>query len=203
MSSARGNDKTDNEILTGGDPVDQRPHLFDVVLVEPDIPQNTGNIGRTCVAVHSRLHLIGNLGFEITDKNLKRAGLDYWQHLTWKHIGSVPEWEKQLRNPKRVFYFSAKAEKSIFDFQYQIGDTFVFGRETKGLPEELMRRNEERCVLIPLVGPVRGLNLATSVAVVLYEAFRQTVQRGELDSSYLAVQWGKVLNSNSYDQFNT
>lgn len=197
--SATSND----EVLKQGRPQVKAPHLFNVVLFEPDIPQNTGNIGRSCVAVHSHLHLIGKLGFEITDKNLKRAGLDYWQHLTWTHHENYQDWESQAVSPQRAFYFSAKAEKSIYDFEFKQGDHFVFGKETKGLPEDLMQRNSGRLALIPLVGPVRGLNVATSVAVVLYEAFRQLQQRGELDSAYLAVQWGKVLNSKSYDQFST
>ncbi len=147
--------------------------LFDVVLIEPDIPQNTGNIGRTCVGTRSNLHLVGEMGFEITDKNLKRAGLDYWQHLNWRSWDTIPDWESQLPAPDRVFYFSAFAEKSYYDVQYKAGDTFVFGKETKGLPEDLMRRNWTNTLLIPIFGPVRGFNVATAVSIVLYEALRQ------------------------------
>jgi tRNA (cytidine/uridine-2'-O-)-methyltransferase len=162
-----------SDILREGEPLTPYKSIFDVVLIEPDIPQNTGNIGRTCVGTKSDLHLVGEMGFQITDKNLKRAGLDYWQNLRWKHWDSIPQWESQLAAPQRVFYFSAFAEKSYFDVQYQAGDTFVFGKETKGLPEDLMRRNWSNTLLIPIFGPVRGFNVATAVAIVLYEALRQ------------------------------
>jgi tRNA (cytidine/uridine-2'-O-)-methyltransferase len=180
------------KVLTHGRPQVQQPHLFQVVLVEPEIPQNTGNIGRTCVATHSELHLVGELGFQITDTNLKRAGLDYWDHLTWTHHPSLGVWEKQISDPRRVFYFSAKADRHYSEMKFERGDTFVFGKETKGLPEDLMLRNNERLLLIPLLGPARGLNVATAVAVVLYEAVRQLQSRQELDPTYLAVQWGKL-----------
>lgn len=180
------------KVLTSGRPQVDQPHLFHVALVEPEIPQNTGNIGRTCVATHSDLHLIGKLGFEITDTNLKRAGLDYWDHLTWTHHPDETNWKQQVNNPQRVFYFSAKADKHYTDVQYRKDDWFVFGRETKGLPEHMLRGNNEQVLLIPLLGPARGLNVATAVAIVLYEGVRQLQSRGELDSSYLAVQWGKL-----------
>lgn len=151
----------------------KHPLLFNIVLIEPEIPQNTGNIGRTCVGTHSELHLVGKMGFEITDKNLKRAGLDYWQHLKWTHHQEMEDWEKTLKDPKRVFYFTTKAKKSYFDFDYKLGDSFVFGKETKGLPAELLQRNEDRCVTIPQFGPVRSLNVATAVSIALYEAIRQ------------------------------
>lgn len=180
------------KVLTHGSPKTERPPLFHVALVEPEIPQNTGNIGRTCVATHSDLHLVGELGFRITDTNLKRAGLDYWEHLTWQHHATEQQWRQKIENPKRVFYFSAKADIHYSDVQFQKGDWFVFGRETKGLPESMMHSNKDQVLLIPLLGPARGLNVATAVAVVLYEAVRQVKTRGELDSSYLAVQWGKL-----------
>jgi tRNA (cytidine/uridine-2'-O-)-methyltransferase len=147
--------------------------LFRVVLVEPEIPQNTGNIGRTCVGTNSELHLVKPYGFEITDKNLKRAGLDYWPHLHWQEHSTISEWERQIEKPERVFYFSAKATKSYYEVQYQPGDWLVFGKETKGLPDSLLSRDESRNLLIPLLGPVRGLNVATAVAIGLYEAVRQ------------------------------
>jgi tRNA (cytidine/uridine-2'-O-)-methyltransferase len=180
------------KVLSQGRPHISKPHLFHVALVEPEIPQNTGNIGRTCVATHSDLHLVGNLGFHITDANLKRAGLDYWDHLTWTHHKTLPEFEALQTNPKRVFYLSAKADKYYTDVQFQKDDWFVFGKETKGLPDDLMLRNKDQLLLIPLLGPARGLNVATAVAVVVYEAVRQLHSRGELDSNYLDVQWGKL-----------
>jgi tRNA (cytidine/uridine-2'-O-)-methyltransferase len=164
---------SDDKNLKGHEPTDSVPSLFRVALVEPEIPQNTGNIGRTCVGLNARLDLVGRLGFNITDKNLRRAGLDYWQHLRWKHFENYADWEQTIEAPLRVFYFSAKAEKTLYDVEYQKGDTFVFGRETAGLDDDILRRNADRCLLIPIIGPVRGYNVATSVAMVLTEAYRQ------------------------------
>lgn len=163
----------DDESLVGGNPQVPYDPLFHVVLVEPEIPQNTGNIGRTCVGMQAHLHLVGPLGFKITDRNLKRAGLDYWQHLQWQHHLTYQVWEDQVLDLQRVFYFSAKAERSLYDQTYQKGDHFVFGRETKGLDDMILQRNRERCLLIPILGPVRGYNVATSAAMVLTEAYRQ------------------------------
>lgn len=163
----------EDSILKQGRPQLRRPNLFNVALIEPEIPQNTGNIGRTCVGTRANLHLVGNLGFEITDKNLKRAGLDYWQHLWWQHYEDQAQWEAQVEDPARVFYFSAKAKKSYFDVRFKPGDWLVFGKETKGLNPDLLRRNEDRALQIPILGPIRGLNVATAVAIVLYEAVRQ------------------------------
>ena len=144
-----------------------------MVLVEPEIPQNTGNIGRTCVAANSELHLIGPLGFEISDKTLKRAGLDYWPHLTWFQYGSFDEWWSKVEDPSRVFYFTTKTKRLYTNIQYQRGDWLVFGKETKGLDPELLRRNEKQAVTIPLLGPARSLNLSTSVAISVFEGIRQ------------------------------
>ncbi len=149
--------------------------LFRVVLLEPEIPQNTGNIGRTCVGTNCELHIIGPTGFEITDANLKRAGLDYWQHLTWFQYKSYEEWFSKVENPERVFYFSTKVKQTYFDIQYQRGDWLVFGKETKGLPPEIINNNLKQSVTIPQPGPVRSLNLATAVAISVYEGFRQVV----------------------------
>ena len=162
-----------SDILTENRPQGAKPPLFNVVLVEPEIPQNTGNIGRTCVGTRSDLHIVGKTGFEITDKNLKRAGLDYWQHLTWTHHRDLETWQKEVPNPQRVFYFTTKATKTFYDVQFQEGDWLVFGKETKGLDEEILRQNREQMVGIPLLGPIRSLNVATAVTVVLYEALRQ------------------------------
>ncbi|MCX7978310.1 MAG: tRNA (cytidine(34)-2'-O)-methyltransferase [Bdellovibrionaceae bacterium] len=146
---------------------------FRIVLVEPEIPQNTGNIGRTCVGAGAELHLVGKLGFEISDRHLRRAGLDYWQHLTWYHHASFEDWMSCVSDPNRVHYFSAKAKRSLFQVKFQRGDWLVFGKETKGLDPDLLRRNEDRTVLIPQYGPIRGFNLATAVAIGGFEGLRQ------------------------------
>lgn len=146
---------------------------FHVVLHQPEIPNNTGNIGRTCVGMQSKLHLIKPYGFEITDKNLKRSGLDYWPDLEWQEHSDLESWQQTVVNPKRVFYFSTKAKKTIFDVTFQRGDSFVFGKETKGLPEDLVYSNIEQAVKIPMLGPIRSYNVANTVSVVLFEAYRQ------------------------------
>lgn len=146
---------------------------FKIVLIEPEIPQNTGNIGRTCVATNSELHLVGRLGFEITDAQLKRAGLDYWQHLKWFHHKTYEDWWNQVSDKDRVFFTSAFAQKNYTEVQYQKGDWLVFGKETKGLDPSLLKKHQDKSLLIPLLGPARGLNLATAVAVVAYEGLRQ------------------------------
>lgn len=146
---------------------------FHIVLVEPEIPQNTGNIGRTCVATNCDLHLVGKLGFEISDKNLKRAGLDYWVHLKWFHHDTLEDWYQHVEDKARVFYFSAFAKKEYTGVEYRRGDWLVFGKETKGLDPVLLKKNQDQSLLIPLLGPARGLNLATAVAVVAYEGVRQ------------------------------
>jgi tRNA (cytidine/uridine-2'-O-)-methyltransferase len=147
--------------------------LFHIVLHEPEIPNNTGNIGRTCVGMQSKLHLIKPYGFEITDKNLKRSGLDYWPNLEWQEHDDYQDWLATIDNTKRVFYFSTKATKTIFDVSFQKGDSFVFGKETKGLPEEIVFSNLDQAVKIPMLGPIRSYNVANTVSVVLFEAYRQ------------------------------
>ena len=142
-------------------------------MVEPEIPQNTGNIGRTCVATGSSLHIVGRMGFEINDKNLKRAGLDYWPHLKWQQYPTYQEWWESVPDQNRVFFFSTKVEKSYTKQKFQQGDWFVFGRETRGLDPEILRGHHEQCLRIPQPGPVRSLNLATAVAIAVYEGIRQ------------------------------
>lgn len=150
------------------------PHTnFHVVLIEPEIPNNTGNIGRTCVGNYCDLHLVGPLGFEISDKQLKRAGLDYWQHLKWHHHPDWQSWWSLVEDPSRVFFFSKKAKRSHFDIQYQRGDWLVFGKETKGLSEEILAKHADQTVKIPFEGPIRSLNLASAVAIGVYEGLRQ------------------------------
>ena len=149
----------------------QKP-FFKVALIEPEIPSNTGNIGRTCVAANSELHLVGPLGFQITDKNLKRAGLDYWPHLKYKYYNNLKEWTAN-ENLDRAWFFSVKGGNSLYDCSIQKGDTFVFGKETKGLEPELLRQFKKQTVLIPFTGKVRSLNLSNAVAIALFESLRQ------------------------------
>lgn len=150
-----------------------------MVLIEPEIPNNTGSIGRTCVGTGSRLHLVGRLGFDISDRAVRRAGLDYWEHLDLNVHASYDEWIKTVKNPARVFYFTKKAARSIYDVEFLPGDSLVFGKETKGLDDALLREVHEQAVRIPLLGPIRSLNLSNAVAVVLYEALRQTQLGGQ------------------------
>lgn len=155
--------------------MDKSDKIFRIVLIEPEIPQNTGNIGRTCVATNCELHLVGKMGFEINDTNLKRAGLDYWPHLTWYRHESFEDWWKQVEDPSRVWYFTTKTQRTYFEPEYKNGDWLVFGKETKGLDPELLQRNSTQTVTIPMIGEgARSLNLATSVAIAAYEGVRQS-----------------------------
>jgi len=147
--------------------------MFNVVLIEPEIGANTGNIGRTCVGLESKLHLVGKLGFSITDKQLRRAGLDYWPHLDFVHHESWDDWWKLVEDPSRVFFFSTKASQPMFETQFRKGDWLVFGRETRGLDPEVLEKFPAQARRIPMTGPIRSLNIATAVAVVLFEGFRQ------------------------------
>lgn len=147
--------------------------MFNIVLVEPEIPQNTGNIARTCAATGSRLHIVKPMGFEINDKHLKRAGLDYWYLLDITYYENLDEFFEKNKNG-RFFYSTTKAQKSYTDVSFEDEDFILFGKETKGLPEELLYKDRERCVRIPMIDEARSLNLSNSVAVVIYEALRQT-----------------------------
>jgi len=147
--------------------------FFRIVLVEPEIPQNTGNIGRTCVGTQCELHLVGKKGFEITDANLKRAGLDYWPHLSWFEHKTYEDWWNQVEDKSRVFFLTTKVKQSIYQVQFKKGDWLVFGKETKGLDPAILQAYPQQAVTIPQLGPVRSLNLATSVAIVAYEGLRQ------------------------------
>jgi tRNA (cytidine/uridine-2'-O-)-methyltransferase len=146
---------------------------FNIVLIEPEIPPNTGNIARLCGATCSTLHLVGKLGFSTDDKTLKRAGLDYWKEVEIKYWQNLQE-IKQAYSEGRYFYTSKKAEKSYVDVHFREGDFLVFGKETAGLPEELLQENPETTIRIPIFGNVRSINLATAAGIVLYEALRQT-----------------------------
>ena len=148
-------------------------HHLHIVLVEPEIPPNTGAIARVCAATNTTLHLIEPLGFRLDDKTLKRAGMDYWKHVTWN---AWPSWDKfHAAHPAaRCHFLTTKLGPSYTEVRYKQDDYLVFGRETKGLPESLLRQNEASCVTIPMLNPrVRSLNLATAAAIVLYEALRQ------------------------------
>ncbi len=144
-----------------------------VVLVEPEIPQNTGNIARTCVMTASTLHLVGELGFSLEDRYLRRAGLDYWGHLQLFRHASFEELYHRYRG-HNFYFLTTKAGRLYTDISYQEHDFLVFGRETEGLPDNILRQWEDFCLRIPMVGKIpRSLNLSNSVAVVLFEALRQ------------------------------
>lgn len=146
--------------------------MLHIVLVEPEIPQNTGNIARTCAATGCVLHLVGPLGFSIDDRKLKRAGLDYWHLLDIRHYDSLAEfWE---RNPEGdFFYATTKAPRSYAEAQFPPDAYLMFGKETRGLPEDMLIEHPERCIRIPMREGARSLNLSNSVAIVTYEALRQ------------------------------
>lgn len=158
--------------------------MFHIVLVEPEIPQNAGNIARTCAATGTHLHMIRPLGFEVTDKYLKRAGLDYWHLVNISYYDSFEELRAQYPN-SRFFFFTTKGRHCHSDVSFQDGDFLVFGKETRGLPEELLLQNEKTCLRIPMFSEARSLNLSNSVAVALYEALRQNDYEGLLEEGEL------------------
>lgn len=154
-------------------PINPGPPRLRVALIEPEIPPNTGNVARLCAATFTPLHLVGKLGFRTDDKAVRRAGLDYWSEVEIEHHLNIEALYEALPG-SRFLYFTTKAERAYTAFQYAEGDCFVFGSETRGLPEELLRANWERALTIPMPNHrVRSLNLATSVGIVLYEALRQ------------------------------
>ena len=145
---------------------------INIVLLEPEIPQNTGNIARTCAATGAALHLIRPLGFAIDDKKLKRAGLDYWNELDITYYDNLSDFEEKHKGAK-VYYFSTKAPRGYTEVKYEGEVYLMFGKETKGLPEELLQANGEFCVRIPMRENLRSLNLANSAAIAVYEVLRQ------------------------------
>lgn len=151
----------------------ENKNLLNICLVEPEIPNNTGNIGRTCVGLRSSLQLVGELGFDLSEKKLRRAGLDYWKDLNLKRFEEFADWELSIPDKSRMFLFTTKAEKSFFDVDYKPGDYLVFGKETKGLSAEFRSKYPDQCVKLPMPGEVRSFNLANTVAVAAFEAFRQ------------------------------
>jgi tRNA (cytidine/uridine-2'-O-)-methyltransferase len=146
--------------------------MFNVVLVEPEIPPNTGNIGRLCLATGSTLHLVKPLGFSIDDRTLLRAGLDYWKEVEVKLWDSFEQLQGERASNARFFFLTTKSDRAYYDVNFCAGDFLVFGRETKGLPESLLARHAEELLTIPMRG-TRSLNLATAVGIVLFEAMRQ------------------------------
>ncbi len=146
--------------------------MLNIVLVEPEIPNNTGNIGRLCVGTESRLHLIHPFGFVINDKNLKRSGLDYWVHLDVTEYQNISEWKKQIPDESRVFLMSSHAEMSYLENEFQEGDWLVFGKESVGLSSEMLALFPNH-LTIPMSNLIRSFNIANSVAFVVGEAKRQ------------------------------
>jgi len=146
--------------------------MLNIVLIEPEIPNNTGNIGRLCVGTQCRLHLVHPFGFEITDKNLKRSGLDYWIHLDWHQYDNVAQWMEQLPDKSRVFLLSSHATKSIYEAEFQDNDWLVFGKESVGLSQEVLSQFKNH-LTIPMSPLIRSYNIANSVAFVVGEATRQ------------------------------
>lgn len=147
--------------------------MLHVALVEPEIPPNTGNIARLCAATFTSLHIVGATGFRLDEKAVKRAGLDYWDEVKIHRYIELENLYEKL-SASRFLYFTTKSERIYTDWQYRASDCFVFGRETRGLPEDLLKANWEHCLTIPMPNKsVRSLNLATSVGIVLYEAIRQ------------------------------
>jgi tRNA (cytidine/uridine-2'-O-)-methyltransferase len=147
--------------------------MFNVVLIEPEIPPNTGNIARLCLATQSRLHLVEPLGFSINDRQLRRAGMDYWREVDVQYWKSLTEFETATRPPARRFFLTTKTKRRYWETKFQQGDYLVFGRETKGLPESLLLSDPENCLTIPMAAGARSLNLATAVSIVLFEGVRQ------------------------------
>jgi tRNA (cytidine/uridine-2'-O-)-methyltransferase len=146
--------------------------VFNVVLIEPEIPPNTGNIGRLCLATRSTLHLVKPLGFSLNDRQLKRAGLDYWNEVPLRLWDSLEALQRSQSPEARYFFVTTKSQRPYYDMKFHNNDFLVFGRETKGLPEDLLTANIDNCITIPMHG-TRSLNLATAVAIVLFEAMRQ------------------------------
>lgn len=146
--------------------------MLNIVLVEPEIPNNTGNIGRLCVGTGCKLHLIHPFGFEISDKQLKRSGLDYWVHLDWFEYESVEDWMKKIPDVSRVFLFSSNTEKSYLSTSFKEGDWLVFGKESIGLSVDILAKFKNH-LTIPSTGLVRSFNLSNSVAFAIGEARRQ------------------------------
>lgn len=145
---------------------------MNIVLLEPEIPSNTGNIGRTCVATGARLHLIEPLGFRLNEKSIQRAGMDYWEHLDVTRYVNFEEFLEKNGHPK-IYMATTKAKRNYTDVSFEEDAYLMFGKESAGIPEEILLDYEETCIRIPMLEEIRSLNLSNSVAIVLYEALRQ------------------------------
>ncbi len=165
---------------------------LNIVLFEPEIPANTGNIGRTCVATGTRLHLIEPLGFQLNEKAIRRAGMDYWQELD---VTRYVNWQDFLvRNPRaKVYMATTKARQVYTDVSYEPDCYLMFGKESGGIPEELLKQNPDSCVRIPMVGETRSLNLSNSAAILLYEALRQNrFEHMKLEGELHRLSWDET-----------
>ena len=162
---------------------------LNVILYEPEIPQNTGNIGRSCVATGTRLHLIEPLGFLLNDKTVKRAGMDYWDQLDVTRYDDWNDFNK--KNPNASIYYATTKGRNVYTrVQYEPDAFIMFGPESRGIPEEILVSHPDRCVRIPMVGETRSLNLANSVAIILYEALRQNdFSQMQLEGNLHRLQW--------------
>jgi tRNA (cytidine/uridine-2'-O-)-methyltransferase len=147
--------------------------IFNVVLFEPEIPNNTGNIGRTCVGLWSKLHLVGKLGFSMDDKQLKRAGLDYWGNLEFQYHKTWEDFLKTVPDASRLLFFETGGQQTLFDAQFKQGDYLIFGRETTGIPPAIIEQYKNQVFQIPFPGHIRSFNLANTAAMVMCEGFRQ------------------------------
>lgn len=145
---------------------------FNIVLFEPEIPQNTGNIARLCACTGANLFLVGKLGFSLSDKYTKRAGLDYWDSVNLQKVDTLEQLQVQHKDAK-FYYLTTKSKKSFFDIEFKEGDFLVFGPETRGLPENILNENKGTAITIPMLEGQRSLNLSNSASIVLYEAIRQ------------------------------
>lgn len=147
---------------------------FNIVLFEPEIPQNTGNIARLCACTGSNLFLVGKLGFSLSDKYTKRAGLDYWDSVNLRKVDSLEQLQEEFKDAK-FYYLTTKTKKSFFEAEFKEGDFLVFGPETRGIPETILDKNKDSCITIPMLEGQRSLNLSNSVSIVTYEAIRQNL----------------------------
>lgn len=165
--------------------------MINIVLYEPEMPANTGNIGRTCVATNTRLHLIEPLGFKLNEKQILRAGLDYWDKLDVQVYSDYDDFlEKNPRAREKMYMATTKAKHTHSDVCYESDCYIMFGKESAGIPEEILVENEENCVRIPMWGEIRSLNLSNSVAIILYEALRQNgYEKMALEGNLHRLSW--------------
>ena len=162
---------------------------MNIVLHEPEIPANTGNIGRTCVATGSTLHLIEPLGFRLNEKEIKRAGMDYWEHLDVRRYDDYKDFCEKNPNAK-IWFATTKAKHTYTDVEFGPDDYIMFGKESAGIPEEILVDHEENCIRIPMLPQIRSLNLSNSVSIVLYEALRQqNFAQMQLEGELHRLQW--------------